>query len=269
MKNKLNKITESINNASKEGRTALIPFITIGYPSINSTVEIVKKLDENGADVIELGIPFSDPLAEGKTIQKSSQIALENGANISTCLKIVKEIKTSGVKKPIVCMGYYNPILAMGINKFCEEASLSGVDGIIIADLPASESGPLFRAAKDYGISLIPLLALTSEQKSIELSCKLASGFIYCISVLGVTGSRTSINHKVKELVSNVKKFTNIPVAVGFGISKPKHIKEVGEFADAAVFGAALIDHIQSNKNNSPEDNAGKFIMNLSKGSTK
>ena len=269
MKNKLNKITESINKASNEGRTALIPFITIGYPTIYSTIEIVKKLDQNGADVIELGIPFSDPLAEGTTIQKSSQISLENGTNISTCLKIVKKIKSSGVTKPIVCMGYYNPILSMGINRFCEEASLSGVDGIIIADLPGSESGPLLRVANEYGISLIPLLALTSEQKSIELACNFASGFIYCISVLGVTGSRTSINHKVKELVSNVKKFTNTPVAVGFGISKPQHIKEVGEFADAAVFGAALIDHIQSNKNISPEDNAGEFIMNLSKGSIK
>ena len=164
MKNKLNKITESINKASNEGRTALIPFITIGYPTINSTIEIVKKLDQNGADVIELGIPFSDPLAEGTTIQKSSQIALENGTNISMCLKIVKEIKSSGVTKPIVCMGYYNPILAMGINKFCEEASLSGVDGIIIADLPGSESGPLLREANDYGISLIPLLALLQNK---------------------------------------------------------------------------------------------------------
>ena len=135
-----NNIAKSIHNSNKKGRIALIPFITIGFPTIDSTVPIVKKLEQNGADVIELGIPFSDPLAEGLTIQRSSQIALQNGVNLNKCLEIVKKIRSEGVKTPLVCMGYYNPILAKGINKFCEEAADAGIDGLIVADLPSSES---------------------------------------------------------------------------------------------------------------------------------
>jgi len=260
-----NNIAKSIHNSNKKGRIALIPFITIGFPTIDSTVPIVKKLEQNGADVIELGIPFSDPLAEGLTIQRSSQIALKNGVNLNKCLEIVKKIRSEGVKTPLVCMGYYNPILAKGINKFCEEAADAGIDGLIVADLPSSESNLLLTSAKKHGISLIPLLALTSSEDSIKLACKSASGFVYCISVLGVTGARKKVNSKVKELVKKVKTYTDIPVAIGFGISKNEHIVEIGKYADAAVFGAALIEFILSNKKNLPEKNAGIFIENLSK----
>ena len=195
-----NKISSSIYSAKRQGRAALIPFITIGYPNLESTPDIVESVCAAGADVIELGIPFSDPLAEGATIQKSSSISLKNGTTMDDCFEVIEKIRSRGVKVPLVCMGYYNPIYARGLDKFCLEAASVGVDGLIVADLPASESDALLMSAKKNNISLIPLLALTSTDETINLACQKASGFVYCISVLGVTGTRKSVNVEVQKL---------------------------------------------------------------------
>ena len=258
-----NNISISIDSATRQGRIALIPFITIGYPDLKSTPAIVESVCSAGADVIELGIPFSDPLAEGPTIQKSSSISLKNGTTMDNCLDVIEKIRSRGVKVPLVCMGYYNPIYARGLDKFCLEAASVGVDGLIVVDLPASESEPLLTSATKNNISLVPLLALTSTDETINLACQQASGFVYCISVLGVTGTRKSVNVEVQKLVGKVRKSTNIPVAVGFGVSTRQHVEEIAKYADAAVFGAALIEHIGTDKIDLAPQRASAFVKKL------
>ncbi|MBU87818.1 MAG: tryptophan synthase subunit alpha [Chloroflexi bacterium] len=258
-----NKISTSIYNAKRQGRAALIPFVTIGYPDLKSTPDIVESVCAAGADVVELGIPFSDPLAEGPTIQKSSSISLKNGTTMDNCLEVIEKIRSRGVKVPLVCMGYYNPIYARGLDNFCLEAASVGVDGLIVADLPASESDPLLINATKNNISLIPLLALTSTDETINLACQKASGFVYCISVLGVTGTRKSVNVEVRKLVDKVRKSTNIPVAVGFGVSTQQHVEEIAKYADAAVFGAALIEQIGVDKIDLAPQRASDFVKTL------
>tara|TARA_B100000029_G_scaffold509956_1_gene600313 strand:+ start:2155 stop:2952 length:798 start_codon:yes stop_codon:yes gene_type:complete len=258
------KITNIIKEQNKKGRIALIPFITAGYPSVEGFINVVKGLVDGGSDVIEIGMPFSDPIAEGPTIQKSSHIAIENGINIKKSLDLVEKIRSSGINIPIVMMGYINPILSIGVSNFAKLATNVGVNGLIIADIPNEELKQIQISSEENSLDTIPLISLNSSKKRIELGCKYAQGFIYCISILGVTGSRSSVSLDVKEKVKMVKNFTNIPVGVGFGVSKPSHVKNIKEYADAVIVGSALIDEIAKTKNQ-PGNTAKKFISNLYK----
>jgi len=240
----MSRIDETFARLRAEGRTGFVAFVTVGYPELDSTVPLVKALIEGGADIIELGIPFSDPLAEGPTIQASSFRALENGTTPATCLQAVRQLRAEGVTAPLVFMGYYNPILAYGLERFAKDAAEAGADGIIPVDLPPEESGPLYAAFTAEGLSVIYLLAPTSTDDRIAAVAEKASGFVYCVSLTGVTGARDELSADLTSFLERVRKQISLPLAVGFGISQPKHFQAVGRMADAAVVGSAIIDVI-------------------------
>ena len=259
-----NSISSSILESKERKGIGIIPFLTSGYPSINESEEIVKALiEENLASAIEIGIPFSDPIAEGKTIQESSSVALENGVDIKITLDSIERINSfKDHNVPIITMGYYNPILKMGLNNFFSASSAVGVKGVIIADVPNDELHKIQKIANNYNIDTIPLVPLNSSEDRVAHACKIGQGFIYCVSVLGVTGTREFLSKNVEEKVLEVKEKTNLPVSVGFGISKASHINELKKFADGAVIGSAIIDVIrESNKS----DNVTKVIDFISK----
>lgn len=258
-------IQRAFEDARQRKRTAIAPFLTIGYPSVDASLEAVKKVAEAGADVVELGIPFSDPLAEGPTIQMSSHHALGQGVTPASCIAAAGRLRAEGLKIPLVFMGYYNPIMSFGLGRFCDAASESGVNGLIVADLPTEETGPLRAEADKRGLDLIPLLALTSPEPRIAAACRGARGFVYCVSVLGVTGARATVSARVRGLVEIVRRHTSIPVAVGFGISTPAHVKETGEFADGVVVGSALIDAMRAGPVESAPERAGAYISELAR----
>jgi tryptophan synthase alpha chain len=260
------RIREAFEKAKSEGRIALVPYVTVGFPEIGLTTDIVRSIVAAGADVVELGVPFSDPLGDGPTIQASGHRALQNGVTPETCIEAVRDIRAAGIDVPIVFMGYYNNILAMGLEKYCTAVSEAGVDGLIAADLPAAEAGPLQDACDAVGLSLIPLIALTSTDRSIEHACARAAGFIYCISVLGVTGARATMSERVEGLAEKVRRFTDLPVAIGFGISTADHVAEVANFADGAVVGSALINTLADGDPEEAAERGGTYIKSLTPG---
>ena len=256
----MRSISQTINSNKK---TSIIPFITCGYPEVSNYIDLLLSIENSGASVIEIGIPNSDPLAEGLTIQYSSNLAIDNGINTLKCLEIVSEARIRGLSIPVVLMGYYNNILAYDIKNFCKDAKNSGIDGLIIADLPIFEASPIIEQTEKNNISYIPLLSVNSSDEIIEKATNIARGFIYCISVLGITGERKMTFERVKNLVASVKNHSNVPVAVGFGVSDKSDVQNIGEFADAAVVGSALINRLRNCKNDDIIKTAESFIKNL------
>ena len=236
------RLEPTFERLKREGRTGLVAFVTTGFPSIEATLEAVPALVEGGADIIELGVPFSDPIGEGPTIQRASFAALESGVTTEVCLDVLRKLRAAGLDVPVILMGYYNPILAYGIAAFCRDAAEAGADGFIVVDLPPEESGPLHSACQANGLSIIYLLAPTSTDERIRQVAELASGFIYCLSLAGVTGVREELPASLPAFVERVRKSSGLPIAVGFGISQPKHFEAVGRIADAAVIGSAIVD---------------------------
>ncbi len=251
----MSRLADTFARLRAERRTGFVAFLTVGYPSLEETLRLVPALIEGGADIIELGVPFSDPLAEGPTIQRASHHALLAGVTPSVCLDAVSRLRGLGVEAPLVLMGYYNPVLACGLEEFCRDAARAGADGVIVVDLPPEESHPLRDACRGNDLDLIYLLAPTSTDERIELVAGLASGFIYCVSVTGVTGARGELPEGLPSFVERVRKRTPLPLAVGFGISKRKHFRAVGRIADAAVIGSAIIDEIDRSD---PSERTGK-----------
>ena len=229
-----------ITGLFRGGRKALIPYITVGYPSLEATLKVVPILAESGADIIELGIPFSDPLADGVTIQKASFQALKNGVTVSKCLDAAKELSRK-VSVPLVFMTYYNPVFSYGVEEFCRECAKSGVDGLIIPDLPPDEGGPLEDACRENGIDAIYLLAPTSTEERVRLVAQKSSGFIYLVSVTGVTGARQSLAANLEEFIARVRRAARQPLCVGFGISTPEQAGEVARLADGVIVGSKII----------------------------
>ncbi len=225
----------------KEGRTGLVVFVTVGHPYPDAALDIVPSLVSAGADAVELGIPFSDAIGEGPVIQQSSFVALQNGITTQTCLDTATQLRPQIGDTPLILMGYYNTLLSYGLEKFASACAEATVDGLIIVDLPGDEAAPLVGALSKHGIHLIPLLAPTSTDKSIAQYTEIGGGFVYCISVTGVTGARTEVSERGLDLVERVRQRTDLPIAVGFGISQREHVLNVGERADAAVVGSALV----------------------------
>jgi len=260
------RIREAFDKAKSEGRIALVPYATVGFPELGLTTDIVRSMVDSGADVIELGVPFSDPLGDGPTVQASGHRALENGVTPETCIEAVREIRAAGIDVPLIFMGYYNSIINMGIDEYCERSVEAGLDGLIAADLPAAEAGPLQDACDRAGLSLIPLIAITSTDHAIEHACKRAKGFVYCISVLGVTGARATMSDRVEGLARNVRQFTDLPIGIGFGISNADHVSEVAKFADGAVVGSAVINTLADGDPAGASERVGVYIKSLSLG---
>jgi len=240
----------------KKGHKALIAYVTVGYPSIEATMKIVPLLAENGCDIIELGIPFSDPMADGATIQHASYCALQNGATPQRCLDMVKELRKK-TSVPLVFMTYYNPIYNYRLDKFCKASTDNGIDGLIVPDLTPDEGGELENITDKQGLDLIYLLSPTSTKERIELVSKKSKGFIYMVSLTGVTGARENMPIKIDKFVSDVRKATDKPLCVGFGISTPEQAKQVSNLADGVIIGSQIIKLMEK------EDNftsVGKFI---------
>jgi tryptophan synthase alpha chain len=264
----MNKIENSFNALKEKGEMGVIPYLTIGFPSIEDTMEMVPALADGGADIIELGVPYSDPLADGTTIQKASFKALSNGVTLKKCLDICKKLRLNGITTPLVLMGYYNPILKFGLKEFAAACLESGVDGIIVPDLPFEESQPLKNECQKNKINLIPLLAPTSTDKRIEKTCENADGFIYCVSLTGVTGARQEMQSSVPAFIERVKKYAKVPIAIGFGISQRQHVESLAKIANAAVVGSALIDTIEKTPAAKRKETVKQFISEL-KGNSK
>ena len=263
------RITRAFQQARQEGRGVLIPYFMCGYPSAAQSIELVLAAAESGADIIELGMPFSDPLADGATIQRAGQVALERGMTIRGCMEIARQVAARS-DVPLLLMGHYNPVLAYGLEHFCETAHASGVCGLIIPDLPAEEATPLREAAQRYGLALIFLVPPTAPPERItkvaELTANGPGGFIYCISLNGVTGSRTTLPPHLRSFIAVVRDYTkdkNIPLAVGFGLSTPEHIAEVTSYADGAVVGSALVNLIDRHPEEEQVEAVRQYVQSL------
>jgi tryptophan synthase alpha chain len=244
------------NVFKKTGHKALIAYVTVGYPSIEATLKIVPMLAENGCDIIELGIPFSDPMADGATIQHASYCALQNGVTPQSCLDMVKELrKKTGV--PLVFMTYYNPIYNYGLDKFCKASIDSSIDGLIVPDLTPDEGGELENITNKLGLDLIYLLSPTSTKERIELVSKKSRGFIYMVSLTGVTGARENMPIMIDNFVADVRKATDKPLCVGFGISTPEQAKQISGIADGVIIGSQIIKLMEKDDN---FVSVGKFI---------
>jgi tryptophan synthase alpha chain len=226
------------------GYKALIPYVTVGYPNIEATLKVVPLLVENGADIIELGIPFSDPLADGVTIQRASFQALQNGVTTATCLEIAGRLRQK-VDVPLVFMSYFNPLFRYGLEKFCRDCANAGIDGLIIPDLPPEEGTALGEVAYKNGIDVIYLLAPTSTRKRIRLVAEHSHGYIYMVSVTGVTGARHQLPKNLAQFVKRVRKATDKSLCVGFGIATPEQARQVAQIADGVIVGSRLIQLIE------------------------
>ncbi|MEP7284894.1 MAG: tryptophan synthase subunit alpha [Chloroflexota bacterium] len=237
----LEAITQTFATARAENRAAFLPFFTIGYPDLPTSIAIIEALVEAGADAIEVGVPFSDPVAEGPTIQRSSQVSLENGTRVIDCIEAVRTLRERGVTVPLILMGYINPMLAYGLERFVHDAAEVGASGFIVPDLPPEEAEELAGLAEQNGLALIPLLAPTSTPDRIRQVLTGARGFVYLVAVTGVTGARTALPTDLTDYVRRVRSLTTLPLAVGFGISQPDHVRMVAGIADGVLVGSALV----------------------------
>ena len=232
---------------SQPEHKALIPYVTVGYPSIEATLKTVALLAKNGSDIIELGIPFSDPLADGATIQKASFSALQNGVTPRLCLETARQLSQE-VDTPLVFMTYLNPVFRYGFTEFCDACADSGVSGLIIPDLPPEEGSELETISQERGIDLIYLLAPTSTEERVRIVAERSRGFIYLVSVAGVTGARESLPEDLEKFVARVRQVASQPLCIGFGISTPQQAKGVSLIADGVIIGSRLIQLMEADE---------------------
>ena len=240
----MSRIEACFSALKNNNKKALIPFITAGDPSLDMTVELMHVLTEAGADIIELGVPFSDPMADGPVIQRASERALLNGTNTDDVFNIVKEFRTKNESTPIILMGYLNPIEVMGYETFVKKAANVGVDGLIIVDLPPEESTEFAEVLKPFGIDQIFLISPTTKGERLDRICEVATGFLYYVSLKGVTGSNQLDVKAVDDKLSEIRSKTSLPLGVGFGIKDPQIAADVGRVSDAVVVGSALVERI-------------------------
>lgn len=257
-----NALDVTFQRALSQGRGVLFPYITVGFPNPEESVELGVAALEAGADALELGIPFSDPLMDGPAIQHSQQVALEAGITPRACLEAADAI-SARTDKPLIFMGAYNPLLAYGLDRFCAEAADSGVAGLIVPDVPLEEQSDLQVAATAAGLHLIQMIAPTSSAARIERASRAASGFIYCISVSGVTGARASVAATARPVVERVRQQTEVPVVVGFGIASPEAAQEVARFADGVAVGSAFITLVRDTADGERSETVRRFIASL------
>ena len=258
----MSRIAQRFAELKAAGRKAFIPFISAGDPDAETSFAIMEKLPAAGADIIELGMPFSDPMADGPAVQASSLRALKSGAGMIRTLELVKKFRKTDNKTPIVLMGYFNPIHAYGAARFTRDAAAAGADGLIVVDLPPEEDEVLRVPAKAQGLDMIRLATPTSDDARLTTILKDASGFLYYVSITGVTGTKDFDTRQVESAVARIRKATNLPVAVGFGVKTPAHAAAMAGFADAVVVGSAIVSHI-AEKMNAPRAELVASVVEL------
>lgn len=239
-----NGIVNAFAQLRRTGKKAFIAYLTAGFPSVDATVDCAVQLAGAGADIIELGVPFSDPMADGLTIQAASQRALENGITLDQIFEVVHRIRQKS-EVPLALMTYYNPVFHYGEERFVKQARAYGVDGLIIPDLPPEEAAGLCRAAQKVHMSVIFFLAPTTKPKRMPLICKASTGFIYYVSLTGVTGERQKLDEKLWTNLRQARKMTDQPVCIGFGISTPEQVRQAGRMADGVIVGSAIIKEME------------------------
>ena len=259
----MRKITEQFKSFAKRKSLGVIPFYTIGFPTEEVTKELVFEAEKCGALAVELGIPFTDPIADGPIIQEASQIALRQGVNLASSLALCDDLRRDGLKIPLILMTYYNPIHVFGTSKFCQYASKAGVDGLIVSDLPFEESSNLREHCLTSGIDYIPLVPPNCSGQRMSLTCSVSSGFVYCVSLTGVTGPRDALPEEMFDFLGRVRRTTDVPIAVGFGISKPDHIQQLKGKVDAVIVGSALVRMLQSSEKREQVQETSLFLGKL------
>ncbi len=251
----MGRIGDRFARRKAEGRTAFVPFLTAGDPSIDRTVEAAMALEEAGADVFELGVPFSDPLADGPVIQRSSERALARGVTLGDVLDVVRRIRERS-ELPLLLFSYFNPLLQRGLGRLAREAAEAGVDGVLVTDLPPEEAGEWIQAARGADLDTVFLASPTSPAERLRRVAEASRGFVYAISRTGVTGERHSLSTEAAPLVERLHGLTDVPVALGFGLSTPEHVAEAGKVADGVVVGSALVRFLEEQ----PEGDLGAQV---------
>jgi tryptophan synthase alpha chain len=239
----MSRLSGAFEGLRSEGRTGLVAYATAGDPDVPRTGEVLEGLARGGADVIEVGVPFSDPIADGPAIQRASERALAAGASLDTSLDAVAAFRRR-FETPVVLFTYVNPVLRMSVERFVARAAEAGVDGVLMLDLPLEEAGPVHGALDARGIDQIFLISPTTSDVRVAEAARLGRGFLYAISRLGVTGVRSAVSDSAAPLVGRIRAATDLPVALGFGLSRPEHLADVGRFADAAVVGSAIVQTV-------------------------
>jgi tryptophan synthase alpha chain len=238
-------IAATFQTLNQSNRAAFMPYFTLGYPERETSLAVVEAIAPY-SNLLELGVPFSDPIADGPTVQRSTQKALENGTTSRDCLDMLRELRRRGVQTPVLLMGYYNPILAYGQREYVRDAAEAGADGFIVPDLPPEEADDFESLAAEAGLAFIHFLAPTSSPQRIANVTQRAEGFIYLVSLTGITGARSQLTAGLADFVGRVRAQTNTPLAVGFGISTPQHAADVGRIADGVIVGSALINAVDA-----------------------
>ena len=242
----MNRLADTFQRTKAESRLALMPYLTAGFPEPGASADLMSAMLDSGADALEIGIPFSDPMADGMTMQRANEQALRQGATTLTALHTVQAVRARNASVPLVFMSYYNPLLAYGETDFCRAAKEAGADGIIVPDLPPEESQPMRQACAGAGIEYIFMLGPTSTPERVQLVGRLASGFIYCVALVGVTGARSDLSGGLSGFLSRVRAATDVPLVVGFGISRPEHVAALHGQAEGVIVASALSDLIES-----------------------
>lgn len=240
----MNLIDQTFAKLKQEGRTALIPFVTVGDPDFDTSLEIIKRLEQAGADMIELGVPYSDPLADGPVIQRASERALKGSISLTDCIHMAERAREEGVQIPLILFTYFNPVLQFGLEPFFELVIRKGISGLIIPDLPIEEDEEVRAMAEAANIHLIPLVAPTSKDRVTRISKK-ARGFVYCVSSLGVTGVRSDFHSDIDQFLSTVREATDLPIGIGFGISSREQVERFENVCDAVIVGSAIVRQIE------------------------
>jgi tryptophan synthase alpha chain len=257
------RIADSLAASKEQGRTALLPFVTAGYPTMETSEAIVHALVDAGADGLEIGIPFSDPIADGPTVQRTSQVSLANGTTVQDCIDLVARLRADGVGVPVMLMGYFNPVVKFGVERYVVACARAGVDGFIIPDLPIEESDRILDACHRHGRDLIFMVAPTSTQRRMELVDELGSGFVYCVSVTGVTGARDTVDSGLAGYLGRLRGYTELPLVVGFGISTPEHVAEIGKHADGVIVASAMLNYLDTLPETEQPRGAAAFVRYL------
>ena len=256
----MGRIDAAFSELKREGKKGFIPFITAGDPNLATTGKLLIELSQAGATVIELGVPFSDPMADGPTIQRSSERALRRSFGLGDLFEMVAGVRRT-IDTPIILFSYFNPLLQFGLKRLAEEAKAAGVDGVLVTDLSPEEAGEFDSELRAHDLDMIFLIAPTSTDERLKLVAERARGFIYAVSRAGVTGVRTSVSVEAEKLVNRMRNFSSLPIAVGFGISTKDQVRDVQRYADAVVIGSAIVAEIERLQGATPQ--IGQFVKNL------